>query len=372
MNIDHLKKIIGQFEVSGTVDHIAPFGSGHINDTFRVEMIHPDSSLVLQRINHHVFPNVNDLMNNMVLVTQHILQRNETNRQSGQSYFPFNLHFISTKTGSYFHRDHKNNPWRLMPFIPDSCSFDRVKTVKQAFAGGQAFGKFHALLEGLDPQSIHEVIPNFHHIGHRLDQLEAAVRSDTCQRLDEVKNELLFIRDRSNSMMRILHKAELGLITKRVLHNDTKFNNILFDESGQALCVIDLDTVMPGYLAYDFGDAIRIIINSAAEDEEDSDQIGLNVALFEAYTSGYFKEMSPCLNDQEIDALMDGVLLLPYMQAVRFLTDYLQGDVYFKVHHPQHNLQRTRAQLRLVKELELAEADLRHIIEKQKNLSRSI
>lgn len=372
MNTGHLQKIIAQFEISGTVDRMIPFGSGHINDTYKVNMVHPEGTFVLQRINHHVFPNVDALMNNMVLITQHILQRNETNRQSGQSHFPFSLQFISTKTGDYFYRDDEDNRWRLMPFVPDSCSFDQVKTVKQAFEGGQAFGKFHALLDGLNPQAIQEVIPNFHQIGHRLDQLEAAVQSHTDQRLSGVGNELLFIRDRSNSMMRILRKAAHGQIKERILHNDTKFNNILFDENGQALCVIDLDTVMPGYLAYDFGDAIRSIINTAAEDEVNLDQIGLNIPLFKAYTIGYFQEMSPYLNDEESDSLIDGVLLLPYMQAVRFLTDYLQGDTYFKIQHPHHNLQRARAQLRLVSELESAEAELRSIIETQKNLSRSM
>lgn len=370
MHTEQLKKIIGQFKVSGTVKRILPFGSGHINDTYKVDLINPEGHFVLQKINHHVFPDVNVLMNNLILVTQHMVQRNEVHRQLGKPCFPFNLHFISTKSDHYYYVDEENEYWRFMPYVPDSRSYDQVKTVKQALEGGHAFGKFHALLEGLDAQSIQEVIPNFHHIGHRLDQLDEAVQSNPLQRLTEVNSELLFIRDRSAGMMRVLQKAEQGLIKKRILHNDTKFNNILFDKEGKALCVIDLDTVMPGYLAYDFGDAIRSIINTCAEDEADLDRIGLNIPLFEAYAEGYFKEMVSYLNDEEVDALMDGVLLLPYMQAVRFLTDFLLGDNYFKVQHPHHNLQRTRAQLKLVRELESAEHELRSILEDKKNLFR--
>jgi len=370
MQTDPLQKIIEEFEIVGTPQHIAPFGSGHINDTYKVEMTAPHAAFILQRINHHVFPDVDALMSNMVLVTRHIAQRNEANRLSGQSHFPFVLRFIPTKSGQYYVRDAKNNRWRLMPFIPNAVSYDQVETIQQAVEGGRAFGKFHSLLGDLDPQSIQEVIPHFHHIGHRLEQLKRAIASDPCQRLADVQDEIRFIQEKSSVMMGVLQKADQGLIPKRILHNDTKFNNILFDQHGEALCVIDLDTVMPGYLAYDFGDAIRSIINTAAEDAPDLDQIGLNIPLFRAYSTGYFSEMGSKLTDEEIDSLMDGVRLLPYMQAVRFLTDYLLGDAYFKIQHPHHNLQRTRAQLRLVRELGSAEKELRCILVEQKNLSR--
>ena len=196
----------------------------------------------------------------------------------------------------------------------------------------------------------------------RLERLHSAVARDTASRVSRVQDELAYIGDREKRMHAILDLAAQGRLPVRITHNDTKFNNVLLDANDRAQCVIDLDTVMPGYVAYDFGDAIRTIINSAAEDEADLDKITLNVPLFEAYTEGYFEEAHYFLTPQEVASLIEGVLLLPYMQAVRFLTDFLEGDHYYKTHHADHNLQRTRAQLKLVAQLETHEPDLRSIV----------
>ena len=208
-----------------------------------------------------------------------------------------------------------------------------------------------------------EILPNFHNIDFRLDNLYDAIKSNHAGRVDQVIDILEFIKVREVSMRTILRYAQSGKLPLRITHNDTKFNNVLLDENDNVQCVIDLDTVMPGYVAYDFGDAIRTIINSAAEDEKDLDKIVLNIPLYQAYTEGYIYEAKDFLTNEEIESLWYGVLLLPYMQAVRFLTDYLNGDTYYKIHYIDHNLVRTRAQVKLVKELEKNELELKQILQ---------
>jgi Ser/Thr protein kinase RdoA (MazF antagonist) len=218
-------------------------------------------------------------------------------------------------------------------------------------------------LADLDISLIKDTIPDFHNIEFRLDNLLKSIEADKKDRVKRVKAETDFILQRSDAMDEILKLGRNGTLPLRIVHNDTKFNNVLLDADDHAQCVIDLDTVMPGYAAYDFGDSIRTIINTAAEDEINLDAIGLNVPLFEAYAQGYLLESVNFLTETEIHSLIKGVLLLPYIQAVRFLTDYLDGDVYFKIQSPEHNLQRTKAQLALVKKLEENENQLDQIIQ---------
>src|SRR5690606_22619682 len=214
----------------------------------------------------------------------------------------------------------------------------------------------------LDSNKLKYTIPNFCNIDYRLENFHQAIQQNKALRKDEVQEEIEYIVQREAQMRAILQMAERGEIPLRITHNDTKFNNILLDENDKALCVIDLDTVMPGYVAYDFGDAIRTIINHAAEDEPDLSKITLNIPLFTAYTDGYFENAHHFLSTHEIRSLIEGVLLFPYMQAVRFLTDYLDGDIYYKVQHKTHNLQRTRAQLSLAFEVENRREELNDII----------
>ncbi len=251
--------------------------------------------------------------------------------------------------------------------LDNTRSYDIVETPQQASEGGRAFGQFQRLLVDLDVELIHEVLPDFHHIGKRLDKLGTAIALDAVDRVHRVRDELRFIKHREKRMHAILDLAAEGRLPVRITHNDTKFNNVLLDANDQLQCVIDLDTVMPGYVAYDFGDAIRTIINSVAEDEADLNRIKLNIPLFTAYTAGYFEEAHSFLTPEEAESLIEGVLLLPYMQAVRFLTDFLEGDHYYKIHHADHNLQRTRAQLKLVERLEVHEPELRAIVARVMN-----
>lgn len=362
-NPEQLAALADEFDIEGKVVTVSAFGSGHINDTFRVVTDKPDSKrYLLQRVNHHVFKDVAAVMENIQRVTNHLKARYAAEMKGANHVDSRVLSLIPTTGDEPFHRDAHQNFWRMFILLDGTRSYDIVETPQQAQEGGRAFGQFQRMLADLDVGLIHEVLPDFHHIGNRLAQLERAVAADKAGRVGRVQSELAFIKARVQRMHAILDRASQGQLPVRITHNDTKFNNVLLDANDRAQCVIDLDTVMPGYVAYDFGDAIRTIINRAAEDEADLDNVRLNIPLFEAYAEGYFEEAHHFLTDHEVASLMEGVLLFPYMQAVRFLTDFLEGDHYYKVHHADHNLQRTRAQLKLVSELEVHEPELRAIV----------
>lgn len=354
-----LKDIISHFNIEGDVIGISKFGSGHINDTYRVDLENSATSFLLQRINHHVFPKIDVLMNNISLVTEHLRQLFLSLGKDPQKH---TLTIVPCKDGKLYHEDEEHNYWRIFYLIEDVKSYDIVETPQQAFSAGQAFGQFQKQLSTLDAQQIEPVLPNFHNIDFRLSNLKKAIQEDKKGRVKEVEDLIQFIEQRENKMRTILDMGEKGLLPIRITHNDTKFNNVLLDENDNVQCVIDLDTVMPGYVAYDFGDAIRTIINPAAEDEKDLSKITLNLPLFQAYAEGYLSEAKDFLTKEEIESLFYGVLLLPYMQAVRFLTDYIDGDTYYKIHYIDHNLVRTRTQIKLVDELEKHEVELKNIL----------
>ena len=341
--------ILTQFQIKGKITQVKPYGSGHINDTFFVKTDSPED-YILQKVNHYVFKDVEGLMRNLVYVLEHLNKKllDIPNSKPQKEL----LTLIKNKQNSYLVTDNSGNYWRLFIYLKNTKSYDQVTTEKQAMEGGKAFGKFQTLLADFDPGLLIETIPKFHHIGYRLDNLDLSVKADPLSRCKTVTDELLLIETRREQMTQILKLGTAGKLPLRVIHNDTKFNNVLLDEQDNEQCVIDLDTVMPGYVAYDFGDAIRTIINTAPEDEPELLKIQLNIPLFEAYVIGYMQYAASFLSEPEIWSLIDGVLLLPYMQAVRFLTDYIDGDVYFKTHFDGHNLQRARAQLQLVKKLE--------------------
>lgn len=354
-----VEAIVSKFNIQGKVVTARPFGSGHINDTYRV-ITDTGNNYLLQKINHFVFKDVPGLMNNLVNVTRHLKEKlKSVHGADTEKQVPT---LIEHQDNDYFFEDAEGGYWRIFLFLNNTKSYDQVLTEKQAFEGGKAFGRFQAMLADMDTQLVVDTIPNFHNIEFRLANLDKAVAADSAHRLNKVSSEIEFINERRQQMGRILKMGATGLLPERIIHNDTKFNNVLLDEHDHAQCVIDLDTVMPGYVAYDFGDAIRTIINNAAEDEPELNNIKLNIPLFTAYTKGYLKQAAKFLTEAEVNSLIDGVLLIPYMQVVRFLTDYLNGDIYYKIHSPWHNLQRTQAQLQLVRKLEEAKEALNNII----------
>lgn len=351
--------IASQFKIKGKPLTLSSFGSGHINDTYKIGTDDGVQDYILQRINHHVFKNIDHLMSNISLVTSHLHQKRIA---ANISDIDTVLTPVRTLDEKLYFKDEKGDFWRIYNLIEGAKSYDIVANEQQAREVGRAFGRFQALLSDLEASKLYEVIPNFCHIGSRLADFHIALNNDAAKRKSKVKEEIVFIQEREKDMNVILEMAGRNEIPMRVTHNDTKFNNVLLNSNDQAKCVIDLDTVMPGYIAYDYGDAIRTIINRAAEDEPNLEEITLNIPLFKAYTEGYFEQAKEFLTVNEVKSLIKGVLLFPYMQAVRFLTDYLQGDTYYKIQHPEHNLQRTRAQLKLVKEIEKHIDELESII----------
>jgi Ser/Thr protein kinase RdoA (MazF antagonist) len=272
------------------------------------------------------------------------------------------LTLVPAKNNQMYFKDTEGNFWRIFYFIERSIRYDLVRTQQQANEGGRAFGQFQRWLSDFNPGILKETIPYFHNIEKRYNKFINVIAADPTGRVKEVESEIEFVMERINTMETILRNGEAGKIPLRITHNDTKFNNVLFDEKDKAICVIDLDTVMPGYLAYDFGDSIRTIVNTAAEDEKELQKIDVNLQFFKAFTSGFLKETTGLLSKEEIELLPMGALLLPYIMGLRFLTDYVEGDVYYKIHSPGHNLQRARAQFQLLRKLEAIYPALEEIV----------
>jgi len=332
------------------VGEIRPVTSGHINDSY-VVMSHPDGapSFLLQRINHDIFKDVEGLMQNISTVLAHTNGRIHSAAEACR-FVPLRL--IPADNDRMYYRDPEGNFWRMYNYIAGSRSHDLVENAALAREGGKAFGTFLRLTSDLDGSSLNETIPRFHHIGMRLQTFRETVEKDPAGRATATRDEIRFVEERSTEMMDILRLGESGEIPLRVTHNDTKFNNILFNDRGEAVCIVDLDTVMPGYSLYDFGDAIRTGASAAAEDEPDLSKVDLRLDLFAAYAEGYLSVAGPLLVPAEIHRLAFSARLMTYIIGLRFLTDYLDGDHYFRTGYPGHNLVRARSQYRLVRKME--------------------
>ena len=340
--------IAGHFIDPKTIQAIEPLGNGLINDTYRI-MVQDQPKYVLQRINNAVFTNVDMLQNNIEAVTNHIRQKYEN--QNITDIDRRVLHFLNADTGkSYVIEDGKY--WRVMDFIADSYTYEAV-TPEYAYYAGRSFGDFESLLTDLKTP-IGEIIPNFHNIEFRLKQLEDAVAKDRVGQMREVEVQkyVAKIREAAERMCLGERLYREGKLPKRICHCDTKVNNMLFDKEGNVLCIIDLDTVMPSFVFSDFGDFLRSAANTGTEDDPDLDNIHFNMGIFEAFTKGYLEGTASFLLPVEKENLTYAATLFPYMQAVRFLTDYINGNTYYKIKYPHHNLVRTRAQWRLFEEAE--------------------
>ncbi|PRD55825.1 phosphotransferase enzyme family protein [Sphingobacterium gobiense] len=355
---------VSHFDIEGNIIHVERFGSGHINDTYRVKT--DSKSYLFQRINTQIFADVLGLMENTRIVLAHLKQK--LSHLGKEEVEKSTLTLIPTYEGKLHYQDENDSFWRMFILLEGTKSYDIVETEVQAYSGGQAFGEFQKQLSDLEPGKLVEILPNFHNIDFRMSNLRTAIKDNAAGRVNEVQDIIDYIMEREERMRIVLLMGQKGDLPLRITHNDTKFNNVLLDEHDRVQCVIDLDTVMPGYVAYDFGDAIRTIINSAAEDEPDTEKIVLNISLFRAYTQGYMSKACDFLTEKEMTSLLHGVFLLPFMQAVRFLTDYLNGDTYYKVHYCAHNLVRTKAQLKLVREMELHQKKIASILKESVNV----
>jgi thiamine kinase-like enzyme len=359
----NLKEIFEYFKADGTFLNGEAYGSGHIHDTFRIETVEKEKDdYIIQRLNNRIFKNIPELQHNIERVTVHL--RNKLESIPGSDIKRECLRLIPSKEGRTWITDKEGNYWRMYIFISDHHSYNVVDSPGKAFEGGKAIGRFQAMLADMPGEPLFETIPWFHNIEKRLQTFNNKIKENPAGRVESVSEEINQVLKRAEEMKIILRLGDEGKIPLRITHNDTKFNNILLDENDKALCVIDLDTVMPGYVHYDFGDAIRTAANTASEDEDDLSKIMMDINLFKAYSEGYLSETGETLNDVEKEYLAFAPQLITYTIAVRFLTDYIDGDNYFKIHNPQHNLQRARAQLKLVMSMEEQYEDMKRIIRK--------
>ncbi len=347
-----LEKIFGCFRTEGTFLSGYSFGPGHIHDTYRINTAEKESDdYILQRLNTNVFKDIPALQENIERVTSHL--RLKIAQLPGSDVKRECLTLIpAAVTGKSFIVDEAGNHWRMFIFISDHRSYERVDSYGRAYEGGRITGRFQAMLADMPGKLLHETIPGFHNIVRRLETFHRVIEKDPAGRVSSVKREIEDIISREEEMKVIIRLGEEGRIPQRITHNDTKFNNILFDRNDRALLIIDLDTVMPGYIHYDFGDAIRTATNRADEDSGDLSSVSMDTEIFKAYAEGYLGAARDTLTDTETEYLAFGPKLLTYIMAVRFLTDYVDGDNYYKIRYPQHNLQRSRVQITLLKDME--------------------
>lgn len=356
-------KIAGNFQFRGVFRKAEPNISGHINDTY---IVYYDKGsgvsqrYILQRINHNVFKEPEKVMENIIGITRHM---REKIIKAGGDPLRETLNLIPTNEGGYLHRSEDGNYWRGYLFIDGARTYQTVENKEHFYKAGKAFGNFQRLLSDYPVENLHETIPNFHNTKMRFDAFVDAVEKDVMNRAKDVKEEIEFALKRADDTPILVDLLEKGELPLRVTHNDTKFNNVMIDdETGEGICVIDLDTVMPGLSLYDFGDSIRFGANPAAEDERDLSKVWMDLGLYEQFTRGYLETAGDSLTRTELEYMPFSAKLMTYECGIRFLTDHLNGDTYFRILRPGHNLDRTRTQFKLVADMEVKLDQMARII----------
>lgn len=347
-----LGSICAEFAVEGRWISTCPIPSGHINDTY-CSRFDDDGRIVQyvnQRINHLVFREPELLMENIERVTRFARQRIDA---AGGDPDRETLTIVPTRQGRSFHRTAEGSYWRMFKFIGGARTYDRVEDLNHVYSASKAFGGFQKMLAELPGGRLHETIPDFHHTRKRFQAFLAALERDPVNRAAAVKSEIDFVLAREKDTGAVVEGLASGRIPERITHNDTKLNNVMIDDlTGEGICVIDLDTVMPGSVLYDFGDSVRLGAATAAEDERDLDKVGFDLGLFDRLAAGYLDAARDFLLPAETELLAFSARLLTLECGIRFLTDHLKGDVYFKVHREGHNLDRARTQFKMVEEME--------------------
>lgn len=362
---DFIEDISRQFQIYGEILHAEPCKIGHINETFaatyaqagtRVRYIH-------QKINQSVFKDPESLMNNVTRVTSHI--RSKLSRRGEKDVTRKALTLVPARDGRMYHKNGDGDYWRTFFFVEGAQTYEAVQTTAQAFQAGYAFGNFQSLLVDLPGERLVETIPGFHNTRKRFESFQKAVEEDHCNRAQSAAKEIEFAQEHEAIVDVLLNAMASGQIPERITHNDTKFNNVMLDnKSGSQICVLDLDTVMPGLVLYDFGDMVRTTTSSTLEDERDLTRIQMQMPMFESLVRGYLEAAGGFLTPAEKGLLAFSGKLITFTIGLRFLTDYLMGDKYFRVHRPGHNLDRCRTQFKLVGSIEQQEETMQSLIDR--------
>lgn len=371
-NIEKMHDVVSRFETVGTIEEIRPLGPGFINDTLIVRNDDNGTNVryILQRKNHVVFPDVPGMMNNIVMVAEHIkakvaaaggdperealtvVKRRPESMNEEEKSFPYN---------DLYYKDEDGNFWAMCLFIEGSVTYEMADSPALAYKGGKGIGKFQSQLADFDVP-LSETIKGFHNIRWRFVQWEEALARDAAGRVKDLQEEISWIESRKEEMLAFWSLVEDGTIPTRVTHNDTKISNILFNEAGEVLCVIDLDTCMSSTSLNDFGDAIRSYTNTGAEDDRDLSRVSMSLEMFKAYAEGYLSERKASMTESELEWLAFSARYITFEQVLRFLMDYIDGDVYYKTNAPDHNLVRTHAQYRLLQSIESQYEQMKEII----------
>ncbi|WP_298063121.1 aminoglycoside phosphotransferase family protein [uncultured Rikenella sp.] len=357
-----LRTIAGQFQIDGEIAAVRPLGEGFINDTFIIETAFPSSpNYILQRKNKNIFTNIPAMMDNIVRVTNHlknkIIARGGDPRREALTVTP-------AIDGKPYYKDDRDEYWAVCEFIGDTIAYQQADTPQLAYQGGKGIGLFQAMLADFK-EPLTDILPGFHNIRYRFEQWDKTLAADPAGRAGTVAEEIRWIEERREEMLRFWALVEDGTIPTRVTHNDTKINNILFDKEGNVLCVIDLDTVLSATALNDYGDAMRSYTNTGLEDDPDLDRVSMDLGIFKAYTAGYLSEAHAFLTPKEAEYLAFSAKYITYEQVLRFLMDYIDGDHYYKVKSPEHNLIRTRAQYKLLQSMEAQYADMQRIVREE-------
>lgn len=364
MRIDEVKQIIEQYDFVGELVDTDTHGCGHINDTFAVTYKDGEklTRYILQRVNTNIFKDPEALMNNVAGVINHIKGKISA---KGGDVLRETLTIVPTKSGKDFYISEDGGCWRSYLFIEEAHTYQIVENPEHLYHSGKGFGQFQQQLADYPAKDLVETIPDFHHTAKRYETFLQVLEKDPMGRSAEVAEEIAFVKARAEEMKIVVDALADGSIPVRVTHNDTKFNNVMIDDAtGEAICVIDLDTVMPGSALYDFGDAIRSSTNTAEEDEVDLTKVSMDLGLFEQFTKGFLEAAGKSLTPLEIEYLPFSARLMTLECGMRFLTDHIDGDNYFKVHRPGHNLDRARNQFKLVADMEAKESEMKVIVKK--------
>ena len=358
-----LQPIIAGFDFPGECASVREITTGHINSTYRLTFSLPEggtADYILQRISAQAFHHPDEVMENVLLVTEHLRRAIEARGESAENRV---LRVIPTRAGNPLFIDGEGGAWRAYNFIAHAHSVDHVESPEQFRKVGSAFGEFQNMLADFPIERLHDTIPDFHNTVRRIENFEASVTKDVAGRCAAAEADIRFALSRKAEMGRIVAMIDAGELPLRVTHNDTKSNNVMVDDvTGEAVCVVDLDTVMAGSSLYDFGDAIRFGASTAVEDEPDLDKVRLDMALFTAFADGFISRTAGQLTQAELENLPLGAQVITYEIGLRFLTDFLDGDIYFRTEYPEHNLVRARCQFRLLRDIDAHLDDMNAVV----------